>query len=60
MLTNVIAWLESDDEMFPVTFLGLRARMALLITGGTLIVSASSVGLRSVFLALVAWVKGEV
>ena len=59
MLSNAVDVLDRNDALDPITFLGLRARLAVLITAGTLVVSASSVGLRNVLTSVVAAANKE-
>lgn len=59
-LANAADFLEHQDYLHPFTFLGVRARLAVLVTAATLVVSASSVGLRNVALAFLDWVQSRV
>ena len=59
LLNNAVEFVRHFDVQRPITFLGVRARLAVLITAGTLVVSASSVGLRSAALAVVHAIETE-
>ena len=60
MVSNAVDFLDHTDVMYPITFLGLRARFAVLVTAGTLVISASSVGLRNIAQSIFNYIEHQI